>query len=358
MAELNPSSATTTNLTNVVPDFIVKSKQLDVANPSQSGETFYYFDAAPQNFGYYCQIPEIFSAANALATWALSRGWNTDDTSLKMELEHVTGMGKDTFASIMWNHEVVKLIVGDAFAEVKRKDEKIINIIPISPERVRLVFKDGRLVRYDTWDGKDWKEIKREDMLHSSNKRIGDQVHGTSQIDACKWIIDARNEALIDGRLIQNRGKALGIAYYKTDNVGKISFVNSEIEKAVKNGEMVGLPEGTVEIKEFPTKNIVDRQSWIQYLENFFYQTFGVPRSIVSSDGTSEVGGKMGHVIFETIYSKESLDLEADLWNQQQIKVTFNRPPSLGGLLQQEEQKNTGQINLQPNDVAATMQRE
>jgi hypothetical protein len=121
---------------------------------------------------------------------------------------------------------------------------------------------------------------------------------------------------------------------------------------------MVGLPEGTVEIREFPTKSIVDRQTWIIYLETFFYQVFGVPRSIVSSDGVSEVGGKMGHVIFETVYAKEQMDLEQDLWNQQAIKITFNRPPSLGGLVADNMNKSTGDTSIQPNDVSATMNRE
>jgi len=354
----NLGSITTTDFTNTVPDFIVSSKALDVANKTDESVYYWYFDKAQQNIGYYSQIPEIFSAANALSTWATGRGWDTEDLLLRIELEHVTGMGKDTFDQLIWNHEVMKLIVGDAFMEVKRKDGKLINLISISPERVRVGYKNGRIVHYGVWDGKKWKKIAKENMLHSSNKRIGDQVHGTSQIDACKWIIDARNEALVDGRLIQNRSKALGIAYYKTDNAGKIAYANSQIEKAVKNGEMVGLPEGTVEIREFPTKNIVDRQSWIAYLENFFYQTFGVPRSIVSSDGTSEVGGKMGHVIFETIYAKEQMDLEGDLWNQQAIKIKFNRPPSLGGLIEQEETKNSGMTSIQPNDVTANMERE
>lgn len=358
MAELNPNSATTTNFTAVVPNFIVQSKVLDVANQTKDGLYYWYFDKAPQNLGYYFSIPEIFSAANALATWSVGRGWTTPNIYLKQELDHVTGNGKDTFDQIMWNHEVIKLIVGDAFCEVKRKDGKIINMIPISPERVRIAYKNGRIQHYETWNANEWRKIERENMLHSSNKRVGDQVHGTSQIDACKWIIDARNEALVDGRLIQNRSKALGIAYYKTDNAGKILYANQQIEKAVKNGEMVGLPEGTVEIREFPTKNIVDRQSWIAYLETFFYQTFGVPRLIVSSDGVSEVGGKMGHVIFETVYAKEQRDIEGDLWGQQAIKVTFNRPASLGGLVQQEEAKNTGMTSIQPNDVSVNMNRE
>ena len=66
----------------------------------------------------------------------------------------------------------------------------------------------------------------------------------------------------------------------------------------------------------------------------------------------------MGHVIFEPIYTKEQMDLEGDLMLQHQIDITFNRPPSLGGLVDETEAKNTGQINIQPNDVTADMERE
>jgi hypothetical protein len=358
MAELNISSATTTNMTANVPSFIVEQRALDAVSPNQD-ETYWYFDKATTYYGYYLAIPEIFSAANALATWTTHRGWKAKDPQTKVLLDHVKGMGKDTFNQIMWNHEVVKLIVGDAFIECKYKDKVLINMVPISPERVRVVFnREGMIKRYDTWNGREWREIKKENMLHSSNKRLGDQLHGTSQIEASKFIIDARNEALSDERIIKHRDKALGIAYYETDKAGKISYANSMIEKAVKNGEMVGLPKDTVKIEAYPSRSSEDRTGWISYLENFFYQVFGVPRSIATSDGTSEVGGKMGHVIFEPIYTKEQVDLEDDLWNQIAIKIKFNRPPSLGGLVQEDEAKNTGQTNLQPNDSVVNLNRE
>jgi hypothetical protein len=359
MAELNISSATTTNFTGTVPNFIVTSMSLDALNPTQD-ESYWYFTSATKYYGYYLTIPEIFSAANALSTWTVSRGWKAKDAYTKVQLDHVKGMGKDTFTQVMWNHEVVKLVVGDAFAEIKKEKNIIINIVPISPERVRIVFdKIGMIKRYDVWNGEKWKPVNKENMLHSSNKRLGDQLHGTSQIEASKFIIDARNEALSDERIIKHRDKALGVAYYETDKAGKIAYANSQIEAAVKNGEMVGLPKGTVEIKEYPSRSSEDRTGWISYLENFFYQVFGVPRSIASSDGTSEVGGKMGHVIFEPIYTKEQVDLEDDLYHQAGISITFNRPPSLGGLQPElDEGKNTGQLSIQPNDVAATMERE
>jgi len=359
MAEFDLNKSTTTNFTSNVPDFIVQSKALDV--DSDSGETYYYFGEANTNLGYACAIPEIYSACAALCTWAFGKGWETDART-KVEFEHFTGRGNDTFGTIMWNHEFIKLVVGDAFAEIVRKEgneETIVNLVPISPERVRIVSKNGRIKRYEVWDGGDWETIEIEDMYHSSNKRIGDQIHGTSQIDAIRNIIDARNEAIEDERTIKHRDKALGIVYYKTNNAGKISYANTQIENAVKNGEMVGMPEDTGEIKPYPSKSSEDRQSWIQYLENFTYQSFGVPRSIATSDGTSEVGGKMGHVIFEPIYTKEQEDEEKNIWNRLHRKVTFNRPPSLGGMQPElDESKNTGQLAIQPNDVEASVTRE
>ncbi len=358
MGEFDLSKSTTTNFTANVPDFIVDSIALDNANPDNN-ETCWYFSKATTNFGYYLQIPEIFSAANSLATWTTHRGWTSEDSHMANILKKIDGNGKDTFESIMWNHEVVKLIVGDAFLEIVRnKTSGLVNLIPISPERVKVVYVGPRIKRYEIWDGGKWVKKKVKDILHSQNKRIGDQIHGQSQVEPAKKVIDARNEAFDDERIIKHRDKALGIAYYKTNNTGKISFANTQIEKAVKNGEMLGLPEDTAEIKPYPSRSSEDRTAWISYLENFFYQVFGVPRSIATSDGTSEVGGKMGHVIFEPIYTKEQVDLEKDLWQQAIIKIKFNRPPSLGGLQQETEEKNTGQTSIQPNDVTASLPRE
>ena len=233
-------------------------------------------------------------------------------------------------------------------------------MIPISPERIRIVYgkPSGLIKRYDTWNGGKWTAIKKENMLHSRNKRIGDQNHGTSIIQSNKNVNDAMIEAFEDERTIKHRDKALGIVYYKTSNAGKIAYANTQIEKAVKNGEMLGLPEDTAKIEPYPSRSSEDRQNWLTYVETLGYQTGGVPRSIVTSDGTSEVGGKMGHVIFEPIYAKEQMDLEGDLRLQHSILITFNRPPSLGGLQQKTEAKNTGQTSIQPNDVEASMTRE
>ena len=356
MATNDISQATTTNYSDNVPDFIVESMALDVSNGDKS-ETYVYFDKATENFGYYLNHPQVSSPINALATWSVGRGWTTEDSILRQELEHVTGMGKDTFDTIMWNHEVVKLAVGDAFIEVVRDGGVLLNLIPISPERVKVVAKDGRIIRYEIYNGSKWIKKKVTEIIHSHNKRIGDQVHGTSLIQSNKKVIDALLEANDDERVIKHRDKALGVVYYKTSNSGKILFANKQIEKAVRNGEMVGLPEDTAKIEQYPSKSSEDRQNWLTYLENLNYQTGGVPRSIVTSDGTSEVGGINGHLIFEPIYGKEQVDLEADLWNQAAIKVKFTRPPSLAPKTQENAEKNTGQLAIQPSEAEPKLNR-
>lgn len=354
MAEYNISNATSF-VSGDTPSFIVNQKILDAASPNQD-ETYWYFADAPRNYGYYTSIPELKSAVDALAKWVVGKGWTVRTTKEKVELESLTGWGEDTFDNIMWNMLVVKKICGDSFAEIVREKEDIVNIIPISPERVRLVAnKKGRIKRYDVWNGEKWVEKKSRDILHFSNDRIGDQIHGTSIIDAVKWVIDARNEALETNKLIEKRSRALGIAYYKTDNTGKIAYANAVIETAVKEGKMLGLPEGTVEIKDFPQKSVNDRLDWIRYLENFFYQVLGIPKILLGgSEAISEGSSKMTTLTFEQIYISEQRQLEQDLWNQLAIKIVFTKPVSIADNVQINEAKNTSQTTLQPKDTNVT----
>lgn len=355
MADGNISSSTTTNMSSQVPDFIMDSKILD--SDDSGTETIHYFENAVKDMGYYANDPIVFAAANGLATWAFGKGWTSENPRTVVEFEHITGRGNDTFGSLMWNHEVVKLVVGDAFMEIVKKGNVILNLIPISPERVRIVSENGRIKRYEIWNGKKWIKKKIRDIYHTSNKRIGDQIHGTSQLDAIRKTIDARQEAEEDERVIKHRDKALGIVYYKTSNTGKIAYANSQIEQGVKNGEMIGLPEDTATIEPYPGKSSEDRQNWISGRENFTYSTLGVPRSMITSDGTTEVGGINGHLIFEVTYGKEVSDEEASIWNQLARRIRFNRPQSLAPKTQQDQTANTGTTAIQPAEVEPSLNR-
>lgn len=353
----NINSATTTDFTNKVPDFIVDSMALDIANANKE-EAYVYYDKATENYGYYFNHPQVASPINSLATWGFGKGWTSEDRTMEVILKKIDGDGKDSFDEIIWNQEVNKLIQGDSFAAIIRnKQGTLVNLIPISPERMKAVYVGARIKRYETYDGAKWVKKQTNEIFHLRNKRIGDQTHGTSLVQSNKNVYDAGLEAFSDERIIKHRDKALGIVYYKTNNTGKISYANTQIENAVKNGEMVGMPQDTAKIEPYPSKSSEDRQNWLQYVENLGYQTGGVPRSIATSDGTSEVGGINGHLIFEPIYGKEQLDMENQLWSQVAIKIKFNRPPSLAPKTQENAEKNTGQTSIQPAEAEPKLNR-
>ena len=357
MAELDLLKATTTDFTNQVPDFIVTAMALDIANADGS-ETFVYYDKATENYGYYFNHPQVASRINSLCTWGFGQGWTTIDKAMEVILPKIDGNGKETFNNIVWNHEAVMLMNGDSFTEIIRnKQETLVNMINISPERVKTVFVGSRIKRYEIWNGKTWIKKKLKEIWHSFNNKIGDQTHGNSEIQMNKNVNDAMIEAFEDERLIKHRDKAIGVVRYKTNNQNKINFVNTQIEKAVKNGEMLGIPEDAAIIEAWPSKSSEDRQNWLQYVENLGYQTSGVPRSIVTSDGTSEVGGINGHLIFEPIYGRQQLDRENELLQQVIIKIKFNRPPSLAPKTQENAAKNTGQLAIQPSEVEPKLNR-
>ena len=356
MTEGNLSNATTVGLTGIT-DFIMKSKALDVDN--DSGETFHYFENATTDIGYYVDDPIVFSAANGVATWAFGLGWDSSDPATIAEFEHFTGRGNDNFGDLMWNHEVMKLVVGDAFAEIvwNKKETLILNLIPISAERVKVVSESGRIKRYEVWNGEKWKTIKTSHMYHTSNKRIGDQIHGTSQIQAIRKSIDARQEAEADERVIKHRDKAIGIVYYKTNNNGKIATANTNIKKAIEDGDMIGVPDDTLRIEPWVQKSSEDRQAWIASREDHTYGTLGVPRSQITSDGTSEVGGINGHLILEITSGAEALKEEKSIWNQMARKINFTRAPSLAPNTQDNAEKNTGQLQIQPQEAEPKLNR-
>ena len=354
MADLNPSKSTTTSL-NTIQGYTVSAKPLDYSEGDN--ETYWYFSNTSTYFGYYKQIPELKKALDALAMWTAGKGYTTRDALTKIDLDRIQGWGEDTMDSILENMIIVKKLIGDAFAEIIRdpKTGRLINLKPISPERVRLVIDDNGLIkRYDVLTlKKAWKEIPRKNMLHLCNDRVGDEIHGTSVIEACKWVIEARNEAMDTYRKILRRSLALGVLYIDSDDAATITSVMAKVRTAVDKGEMLVLPMKTADIKDSAV-SVKDFLSWISYLENFFYQAVGIPKIILGgSQEFTEASSKVGYLTFEQVYMSEQRKLEQDLWNQVGIFVKFERPISLKDEMAQSEAKNTGQVGFQPNDTVA-----
>ena len=313
----------------------VASQALD-SHGEQQDETYWDYPDAPENLGYYKSVPELKSAIDSLAVWTAGKG-TVADIRTTVILESLTGWGEDTFSSIMQNLIVQKKVFGDAFAEIIRDEEtgELINLKPLYPGDMRTVVgSDGIIERYEqrtrTRKGGN-KKFQPFEILHLVNDRIGNEIHGVSVIEVCKWVIDARNEAMRDRRTIMHRMIALGILELDTQDPAKIAAAMTAYQNAVKNGEVLVLPKGVAELKENPVK-VEDHLPWIQYLEGFFYQAVRVPRVIASSQDYTEAASKVGFMTFEPVYTNEQTLLEADLWRQLGLRVMFNRPPSLGGI--------------------------
>lgn len=346
----------------------------DISNYSTSSQSLDYnegkdvyidFPEAKEYIGYYKKYGQLKKAIDTLSLYVVGKGYETD-LGTQVILDDINGWGEDSIHSILWNMQVMSMVVGDSFAEIVRKEDykknnRIINIKPISAERMRIVIGENGLIKgYEqlTINGKPYKKFKPQEILHICNDRVGDEQRGTSVIESCKWVIDAIEEARRDYRVVLHRNVVpVRIIEIDTDNTTKRNALKAQYKEAINKGEVLLVPKGTVEIKD-STISIQDPITWIQSLENYFYLAVGIPRVIASPDALSEGASKVGYLIFEPIYTYRQLLLEADLWNQLQIKIKFNRPPSLSDNMQQNEAKNTSQTSFQPKDEAVTMSRE
>ena len=296
---------------------------------------------------------------DAVALYAVGQGW-TADPETTVILDHLRGWGEDTFGSLCDNLLRCKKIYGDSFAEIIRdkKTGTLINLKPIDPGSIKIIAnRQGKIKRYEQWDkiGKEGKVVNKfqpNEILHLCNNRTADEIHGISIIQACEATILSRNEMLADRRTVMHRNvNPLKIIYVDTDVQGKMDELKVKYENQIKNKEVMIVPMDTLRV-EIPTVTIVDSMPDIRYLGNFFYEAVGVPKIILgNSEEFTEASSKMAYTTFEQVYKKEQRELEADLWNQIFLRVSFNQPVSLQNELLSSEQKNTGQIGFQPNDM-------
>lgn len=353
------SRTTQTSMDTAVLDYSVANKVLDTA---QQNETSWENSKFTEYLGYYKQIPELKKSIDALAMWTTGKGWvaNAETTVL---LNHITGWGEDSFDSLMFNMIVIKKINGDAYAEIIRdpQTDTLINIKPLNPQTMRTVVNQKGLIdRYEELDTKN-KTTKRtfpkEKILHLVNDRIGNEIHGVSVVEACKWVIDARNEAMADRRRILHRS-TIRVIEVESDDTLKLSTLKTQYAEAINKGEVLIVPKDNVSFPDVKPLSTQDHDTWIRYLENFFYQAVGVPKIILGgAQEYTEASSKIGFLTFEQPYMTEQRLLEQDLWNQLGIKIKFNRPVSLKDEVQSSEAANTGQIGFQANETKATMSR-
>jgi len=355
MVELDIGQVSKTSMDTTVDKFSVAAKVPDIAFPDQK-ETFWDYPDSSQYLGYYKEIDQLNSAIKALATWVAGKGIETDAIT-KVNLDAITGWGEDSFQSIMMSLIISKKVLGDAFAEVIRSPSgTLLNLKPLYTGDMRVVVNGkGLIERYEQRTKNKNNKFQPSEILHLVNDRFANEIHGTSVIEAVKWIIDAKKEAMDTHRKVLKRNLAMGVLYLDSDDATKINTTITKYQEAINKGEVLVLPKDTAELKD-TNVTIQSPIEWIRYLDDAFYRAVGVPRVIIEAEG-SEASSKVGFLSFDPIFTAEQTLLEQDLWNQLAIRVKFNRPPSLMGVVQEAEAKNTGQTGFQPNDTQVGVTR-
>ena len=347
-----PDLLATTNISlSGVSNYEVPTAHLDTSMPQK--ETYWDNLDWMVFLGYLKNIPEFFQALKALARFTVGLGYEVIVGDV-VRIENIRGWGEDSLQSILQDMIIVKKANGDSYAEIIR-DEKdnLLNLKKLNPSDVRIVVENGMIKRYDVKDsaGK-YHPFQTWEILHLCNDRIANEIHGTSVLSSCKWVIDAKNEAMSDWRRISHLS-SIRVLYIEIDNTERLTKVKTEYADGIKNGTVMIIPakKGEAEFQDLVLPPIEAFMRWIEYLDNFFYQVVGVNRTIAGGLDQTEAGQKMGYLTFEPTYTEEQTLLESDLWNQLAIKLKFNRPPSLSGMMRQDEIKNSGMLGMQQNEA-------
>jgi hypothetical protein len=362
MADTDISQTTISDLKSTISAYSISPRETEGAMDQE--ETYYDNTNWTQWFAYWKEIPELKTAINGFATWVLGKGWAADGRVTAL-LEGMDGWGEDTFNSIMWNMIVTKKIGGDAFAEIIRNPDTgtLLNLKPLDPGSIRIIAnRQGRIKRYEqrTKRGNKTaiKKFQPQDILHLCNDRIADEIHGTGVTEACEWVILARAEAMTSFKTVLRRNiNPLKIFELDTDDTTKRDAFITQYQNMTKDHEALFIPKGNAAVT-IPPIPLQDPLPWIKYLENFFYQAVGVPKVILGgSEEFTEASSKISYLTFEQVYTRETTEIEADLWNQCAIRITFNKPASIKNELLQSEDKNTGQVGFQPSETTASLTR-
>ncbi len=357
MPETNLSSAVASDLTNVVTDFTVNAQQTD--GVADQPETIYDNTFWSQWLGYYKTIPELMSVIDAKATWTVGKGFRADEETT-MLLDSIKGFGGDTFNTIIENCIRTYHIGGDSFCEIIRDDEgNLINLKPLDPGVMRIVVnQQGIIKRFEQRSkvkGKP-KKFKPEDIFYLARNRVADEIHGVGIVERLKEIILMKNEAMTNYKQVMNRYlKPRYIFHLDTDDVGKIAAFKITMDKAWQGGENMYVPKDNVvpEVMAIAPNASLSPISWIEMLDNKFYEAAQVPKIIVGgAGGITEAAVKIAYLAWQQTIEEEQLYAEEEILSQLNLVVEFVFPASLENELLSDEKKD-GAENIDANDTTA-----
>ena len=334
-------------------DYAVDAQNLD--SPSGTNETEWGNKNFSKWLGYYKAIPEVAKPIGNYATWVVGKGIVTDARTQAI-LDGITGWGEDSFLAVLWNLLVTKKFNGDSYAEIVRDDQKnLINLKPLNAGRMKTITNPaGVIIRYDyTLTNGKTKKLQPEEILHLCNNRIGDEIHGTSVIEAAEWLILARNEAMEDWKRVSHRS-TVRILYVDEDDKTRRVQLRKDYAEAIEKGEVLIIPakKGEAEFQDLNLPPVEAFLAWIRYTENAIYKAVEFPKSLTGdAEGIPESGGKMAYFNHMPNYNREVTDLQNDLWNQVALRLEFKEQASLTDSMNDTENKNQAQTGFQPSDT-------
>lgn len=354
------STAKASDLTNTQDTYEVAARSTD--GVSEQKETFWMNPDWTTYWGYFNDVPDLKSAILMKAIWNVGKGWTADSRTTAI-LNNITGWGKDTFDDIVFNMEVIRRVGGDAYAEIIRNDNgDLINLKPLDPGIIRhVVSPQGIILRYEQVTklpkGELVKKFEPNDIFHLSNNRMADQIHGISDIEVLKKVIDAEEENFEDMRILSHRqAKPMIMFKLGTDNQTKINAFIVKMDDALNKGENIYVPDDknavSYEVIQVNPSALV--MSWRNDIRNKFYRTIGLPQVVPGGGGQStESESKVIYLAFEQIVEKDQRYIEKQIWSQLALKINFIPPASISPEMQADTAKDTGQLGFQKGELTA-----
>jgi len=336
MPNTNISGTTVGNMATYVSEITVANKETD--GVSDSNETEYINTKWSNWLGYYKLIPELKVAIDMRSIWTLGKGYKADAYTTVI-LDHISGWGRESFNDILKNMMISGRIGGDAFAEIIRDDDgELLNLKVLDPSTIKIVVdKKGIIKHYIQMSKtKDGQEIKfnRDEIFHLTNKRVADEIHGTSDIEVVEDIILANNEAFkINKQVIRNFARPKMMVEVDSDDTTKIAAFAVKFDQATQLGDNLFYPKGTVrpEVLAVPAGATLNIPAWRDHLTNYFYRVVGIPSIIIGggSETFTESSAKISYLAFQQSVESEQLYIEEQVWNQLYLKIELEFPASL-----------------------------
>lgn len=361
MVEYSLDSVSSSNMASNVSEVIVDTKAIEGSGGQDEKE--WQNPKFTQYLGYYKQVPEAKAIVDVAARWTIGDGYSADAETTAI-LDHITGCGIDTFDDILENMDSLCRINGDSFAEIIRDKETglLINLKVLDPGIIKIVYdKKGRIKKYKQTSRytKDEIEFSPEEILHFSNNRLADEIHGSSIYESVERIILALNESFEDSKTLAHRNVVpLRIIEADTDDPAKLAEISRKYENTVKYKEVFVVPKGSLSVitEGLSSNATFNPLPWRETLKNQLYQLVGIPQILMGSAAEfSESSAKIAYLSFEQTIKQRQRYIITQVWNQLQLKIDISFPTTLQNEMISDQKKDgpNGQMGFQPSDMIA-----